>query len=144
MRFHNKKIRLARSKDLAKIVAIYNSTIPTRMSTADVKEASVSEKLSWFKKHSSKRPIIVYEEKNEIVGWASFEEFYGRPAYHITAELSIYVDSKYRRMGIGTELLTECIKLCPELRIRNLIGYVFAHNEPSIKLLKKHNFKRWA
>ena len=42
------KYRNATFDDLPKIVAIYNSTIASRMVTADTEEVSVEDKLNWF------------------------------------------------------------------------------------------------
>ncbi len=38
--------------DLARIVEIYNSTIPSRMVTADTEPVSVESRLEWFYKHN--------------------------------------------------------------------------------------------
>ena len=38
----------------------------------------------------------VAERDDEVVAWLSFSEFYGRPAYRRTAELSLYVDPAAR------------------------------------------------
>lgn len=39
--------------------------------------------------------------EKKIVGWLSFQDFYGRKAYDITAEISIYLDEKFRGRGYG-------------------------------------------
>ena len=44
------------------------------------------------------RPLWVVEsEQGEIQGWLSFSNFYGRPAYSGTAELSIYLHENMRQ-----------------------------------------------
>ncbi len=87
--------------DLPSIVAIYNSTVPSRLVTADTEPVSVESRLPWFEAHNAhKRPLWVVEdgEKN-IVGWVSFQSFYGRPAYDATAEISIYLADNRRGKG---------------------------------------------
>lgn len=87
--------RDASIEDLPVIVDIYNSTIPSRMVTADTKPVTVEERLAWFKEHNtSKRPLWVVEYEDEICGWVSLQSFYGRPAYNATAEISIYFCKK--------------------------------------------------
>jgi phosphinothricin acetyltransferase len=134
------RMRRATESDLTGIVAIYNSTIPTRQSTADTGEVSVESKRGWFRKHTpDKRPILVHE----IEGGVSFEPFYGRLAYDHTAEISIYVASEYREKGLGHQLLQEAIEMTPSLGIKTLIGYIFAHNEPSLRLFRSFGFEEW-
>jgi L-amino acid N-acyltransferase YncA len=45
--------------------------------------------------------------------------------------------------GLGSLMLQKAIQTCPELQIRTLLGFVFAHNQPSIKLLSKFGFNEW-
>jgi L-amino acid N-acyltransferase YncA len=137
-------MRHASEKDLPEIVAIYNSTVPTRQSTADTREVSLESKRDWFRQHTpDKRPILVQEFENKVVAWVSFQSFYGRPAYSHTAEFSIYVAGRYRGQGLGRRLLMEAMAMTPSLDIKTLIGFVFAHNEPSIKLLRSCGFEEW-
>ena len=129
---------------MPRIVVIYNSTIPTRQSTADTEEVSVESKRDWFRKHTpDKRPILVQEIAGEIAAWVSFESFYGRPAYDHTAEISIYVASECRGKGLGRQLLQEAIDMTPSLGIKTLIGYIFSHNEPSLRLFRSFGFEEW-
>ena len=133
-------------QDLPKIVEIYNSTVASRMVTADTEPVSVESKRNWFKAHSpDKRPLwVIKDESNNVVGWASFESFYGRPAYNATVEISIYLDPLYRGKGIGRQVLQRCIAVSPNLGIKTLLGFIFAHNEPSLKLFRRVGFEEWA
>ncbi len=131
-------------KDLERIVEIYNSTISSRMVTADLEPVSIESKRRWFDEHSADfRPLWVMKINNEIVAWLSFQSFYGRPAYNATAEISIYISVENRSKGIGGILLEKAIQECPKLQLTSLVGFVFAHNEPSMALLKKYNFEQW-
>ncbi|MRX74385.1 GNAT family N-acetyltransferase [Bacillus lacus] len=140
----NKHIRIAVEADLPRIIEIYNSTIPSRMVTADLEPVDLESRRSWFLAHTDKRPLWVMEYDGDICGWVSFESFYGRPAYQYTAEVSIYVDSAYRGQGIGPELLTAAIDACHNLNIKTMLGYVFGHNMPSLRLFEKFGFAKWA
>jgi len=66
-----------------------------------------------------------------------------RKAYDKTAELSIYISPNYRRQGIGRILLQAAIARSPALGIKNLVGCIFANNEPSLKLFKNFGFEQW-
>lgn len=131
--------------DLPVIVAIYNSTVPFRLVTADTEPVSVESRLPWFEAHNAqKRPLWVVEdgEKN-IVGWVSFQSFYGRPAYDATAEISIYLADNQRGKGLGKEILQYSLDKAPLLGISTILGFIFSHNTPSLRLFEKAGFGAW-
>ena len=139
------KIRDAAEEDLPAIVEIYNSTVPSRMVTADPEPVSVESRLAWFREHDPRiRPIWVVEVDGEIAGWFSFEDFRKRAAYQATAEVSVYVAEEHRRRGVGRRLLEEAIRRAPELGLKTLTAGAFAHNEPSLRLFEGFGFECWA
>lgn len=140
------KIRDAVEADLPVIVEIYNSTVPSRIVAADTEPVSVESRLAWFEEHDPKRrPLWVAEEDGEVVGWLSLGDFYdGRPAYHATAEVGVYVREGRRGQGIGRRLLAEAIRCAPGLGVSTLTAGAFAHNEPSLALFAAFGFERWA
>jgi len=137
-------IRPATEKDLPTIVDIYNSAVPSRMVTADTTPVTVESRLAWFREHDpNNRPIWVIEDDCIILGWLSFSPFYNRPAYNSTSEISIYIAEQHRGKGIGKKLLSNAIQESPRLGITTILGFIFAHNEPSLQLFSKFNFERW-
>ena len=139
------EIRDASLTDLPAIVEIYNSTVASRMVTADPEPISVESRRAWFHQHDPEsRPIWVAEVNGEIAGWFSFEDFRKKPAYHATAEVSVYVAEKYRRQGVGRRLLEEAIRRAPALGLKTLTAGAFAHNGPSLRLFEGFGFERWA
>ncbi|WP_255301693.1 GNAT family N-acetyltransferase [Bacillus sp. AFS040349] len=141
----NLRIRDANLDDLPKIVEIYNSSIPGQLATADLQEVTVESRLKWFHEHNAhQRPLWVLEEGGTIVGWLSFQSFYGRPAYDATAEVSIYLDPSAHGKGYARVLMERAIAQSPELGLKTLLAFVFGHNSPSIKLFENYNFERWA
>jgi L-amino acid N-acyltransferase YncA len=137
-------IRDATEMDLPLIVEIYNLSIPSRMATADLEPVTIESRLNWFRgHHPQSRPIWVLDCEGTIAAWISLNSFYGRPAYQATAEVSLYVSPTYQRQGIGIKLLRTIIHSCPDFGITTLLGFVFAHNHPSVNLCKKVGFKPW-
>ncbi|MFN0040276.1 MAG: N-acetyltransferase family protein [Burkholderiales bacterium] len=138
------KHRLATRSDLGQIVEIYNATIPSRMVTADTEPVSVESRISWFEAHRPEfRPLWVIEEDSRVAAWLSFSEFYGRPAYNKTSELSVYVGEAFRRRGLGAYLLGQAIAHAPALGVDRLIGFIYRHNSPSLALFEKGGFSIW-
>ncbi|HYW22414.1 MAG TPA: GNAT family N-acetyltransferase [Nodularia sp. (in: cyanobacteria)] len=137
-------IRHANEADLPAIVAIYNASIPSRQATADLEPVSVQSRLSWFQGRSPlQRPVWVIELENIVVGWLSFKSFYGRPAYDSTAEISLYISPSVHRRGLGRQLLAQAISESPNLGIKTLLGFIFAHNHPSLNLFARFGFQNW-
>lgn len=137
------ELRPAREADLPRIVEIYNTTIPSRQATADLEPVTVEQRLDWFRAHHARRPVLVSEDGDTIAGWLSFEDFYGRAAYAGTSELSLYVAPESRRQGLGRRLLDAALEMAPDLGIRAVVAYVFAHNTPSLRLLDAASFGQW-
>ncbi|CAI6082553.1 Putative phosphinothricin acetyltransferase YwnH [Paenibacillus sp. JJ-100] len=144
MQLQKVRIEYASLEDLPRIVEIYNSTIDSRMVTADLEPVTVEQRLSWFNEHTpDRRPLWVMKLDEQVVAWASLSSFYGRPAYNGTVEVSIYVDQKCRGIGAGGRLLETVFEACPALGITTVLGFVFGHNEPSLGLLRKYGFEQW-
>jgi L-amino acid N-acyltransferase YncA len=138
------KIRDALESALPVIIDIFNATVPTRMVTAELEPTTVEARLPWFREHSrDEHPFWVGESDGHIIGWLDFKKFLPRCAYRGTAEISVYVDEKFRRRGIARQLLEEAIAHSPSLGMTALVGLIFAHNEPSLKLFERLGFERW-
>jgi phosphinothricin acetyltransferase len=137
-------IRHAVINDLEEIVRIYNEAIPLE-ANADIEPVEVNDKLQWFNEHSSEKyPIFVYVINTQVVGWIAISAYrFGRGALSYTAEISYYIDNKYKEQGIATKLFNYVINNCWKYNIKNLFAIVLEHNIPSIKLLEKFNFKKW-
>lgn len=138
-------VRDAVEADLPAIVAIYNATIPGGMVTADTSPVTVEARRPWFLAHSpDRRPIWVIDGgTGGVRAWISFSDFHPRPAYHPTAEVSVYVAEADRRRGLGRLLLRRAIDRAPALGLQVLVGLVWGHNEPSLRLFEQLGFERW-
>jgi phosphinothricin acetyltransferase len=138
------EVRDAVLDDLPSIVAIYNTTIASRMVTADLEPVSVEARRPWFDQHSSnRRPIWVATANGQVMGWLSYSSFNPRAAYDATSEVSVYLAPEHRGQGLGSQLVQRCIDFAPSLGITSLVGLIFGHNTPSLRLFEKHGFTRW-
>jgi phosphinothricin acetyltransferase len=138
-------IRDAIEADLPAIIEIYNATVPTRVVTAELEPTTVEARLPWFREHSPDQyPFWVAELDGHVIGWLDFKKFLPRCAYRGTAEISVYVDEQFRRQRVGQRLLEQAIARAPSLGITALVGLIFGHNEPSLKLFERLGFDRWA
>ncbi len=143
------RVRHAHQEDLERIVDIYNSSIESRLATADTSPITVESRQGWFNSHDSTRPLLVCEmpdpSSGEIlmVGWLSLTSFNPKPAYHPTVECSIYISQQHLGTGIGKYLLSEAMDSLPKLGIHRVICKIFSHNTASLSLFKKFGFEFW-
>lgn len=140
-------LRSAVRDDLADIVRIYNASIPGRQATADTQPITVADREDWFIAHEKpERPLVVAvntPEDKQLLGWACFSNFYGRPAYNGTVELAVYVAPEAQGRGVARTLVQHLLDVAPELGIHTVLGFVFSHNQPSLKLLGGLGFTPW-
>jgi L-amino acid N-acyltransferase YncA len=138
------KIRDAVEADLPAIIDIYNVAVTTRIATAQLQPVTLEERRDWLKEHSSDRhPFWVLEVDGQVTGWLTIKPFLPRCAYRGTVELSVYVDQKFRRRRIARSLLEEAIARAPSLGISAMVGLIFGHNQPSLRLFEQLGFERW-
>ena len=137
--------RDALETDLPGIVRIYNSVIASRMVTADTEPVSVDSRVNWFRVHDPKRrPLWVVEDHHgTMIGWVSFQSFYERPAYEATVEISLYLHPDQRGKGLGRKVLRDALDKASALGLRNIVGFIFAHNTPSLGLFRSEGFAEW-
>ena len=138
------RIRDALESDLSTIIEIYNAAIATRMATAQLEPVTLAERRDWLKQHSPDRhPFWVLEIDDQIAGWLTLKPFLPRCAYRGTAEVSVYVNEKFRRRGVARTLLSEAIRRAPTFEINAIVGLIFTHNHASLKLFEQLGFEKW-
>ena len=136
--------RIARPDDLPHIVEIYNSTVASRMVTADIEPVPVESRRHWFEQHNAQtRPLWVAGHNEQIEGWLSLSDFYGRPAYWRTAEVSVYVRAASRRSGVASYLMTSRLFRTSERGLATLRVSAFRHVH-DLPLLTQNTERRGA
>lgn len=137
--------QFANVDDLERIVGTYNASIPAKLATADLLPVSVKSKIAWFNDHNeSTRPLWLVHSGDKYIGWISFTSFYGRPAYNKTVEVSIYLEEDAKGKGRGKLCLQFAIEEAKKREIKTLLGFIFGHNEPSLRLFYSQGFEKWA
>ncbi|GMB08235.1 GNAT family N-acetyltransferase [Thermolongibacillus altinsuensis] len=134
-------IRHIQEKDLNNILEIYNDAIINTTAVYDYKPYTMEYIKSWYKqKIEGGYPVLVFEENNKVIGFATFGPFRTRPAYKYTIEHSVYVHKDYRKKGIGTKLLKKLIRIANEQEYATLVAGIDSANEESIKLHERLGF----
>lgn len=125
--------------------AIYNQSIASKRSTADLSPVRPEERKGWFEQHTrEKYPIFLAEGDGRVVGWCSLSAYRpGRMALRFTAEISYFIDKDFQRQGLATALIEQALAACPSLKIKNLFAIVLESNEGSVRLLERMGFQKW-
>jgi phosphinothricin acetyltransferase len=137
-------LRLAQRRDLAAIVAIYNSTTASRQVTADLDPVTEAQRQPWFEQHqAAHRPLYVVTQAEQVIGWFSLSDFYGRPAYRGLAEVSLYLAPQVRGQGLGRRLIADIETIAEQCGVRDLLAIIFSHNHASMKLFSTAGYQTW-
>jgi len=116
---------------------IYNSGIATKNATFQT-EAPQWE--AWDQSHR-KDCRLVARVDNRIAGWAALSNVSNRCVYAGVAEVSIYIDSDYRGIGVGDLLMKQLILESEKQGIWTLQAGIFPENKASIALHLKNGFR---
>ena len=139
-------IRTAQFGDLERIIEIYNQAIDAKFQTGFTERVKVEDRVGWFYEHvPGKYPLLVYIVDDKVAGWFSISPYRaGRDALRFTTEISYFVHSDYRKMGIASQLLVYGINACRQLHFKTAIAIILDKNVASIKLMEKFGFHKWA
>lgn len=97
-------IREANINDLERIREIYIPYIVNTAISFEYIPPSSDEFIKRYNNISGQFPWLVYETDGIIAGYAYASKAFERAAYSWDADLSIYIDEKYHRKGIGRSL----------------------------------------
>lgn len=135
------RLRDATPADVPRICAIHNQGIEDRVATLDVEPHTLDEQIEWFHRHGSRHPMVVAEAAEDIIGWASLNQFSARPAYRFIADLSVYIERGWRGKGIGTRLLGEIEARARALGYHKIVLSAFPFNQAGMRLYERSGFR---
>jgi len=134
------RVREAKTEDLVAITEIYNDAIIKTAATLDTQPKSMEEQRVWFNRHNIKYSVLVAEDQYLVVGWASLSMWSDRCGYCDIAEMSLYVEEKYRSRGIGRKLLEAILRKGKNAGLHTVIARMTGTNQASIYLLETSGF----
>jgi phosphinothricin acetyltransferase len=134
-------IRQATPADLGQITEIYNDAIQKTTATFDTEPKTLEEQESWFANHDASHPVLIAEQGDLIVAWASLSKWSDRCAYCDTAEISLYVKEEYRGKGIGKQLMKAIIQEGKTAGLHTVIARIAGSNKISADLCKSFGFQ---
>ena len=126
--------------------SILNEAILTSTALYDYEPRTPQMMAAWFEaKTKGGYPVIGIEnEAGTLMGFASYGPFRAWPAYKYSIEHSVYVDTRFRGLGIGKQLLRSLIADATSRDFHMMIGGIDAENAASISLHRSLGFTHCA
>jgi len=136
------RIKPCGKEQLREIMDIFNDSIINTTALYEYKPRTIETVHSWYlQKLKGNHPIIgIFDEKDALLGFATYGSFRNKPAYKYTVEHSVYVRPDARGKGLGTILLRKIVKMAEEQDYHVIVGGIDAANEVSIRLHEKEGF----
>ena len=124
------RVRDFRTGDLGRVLEIERRTFPVPWSALEFLHAYTSDRSS----------IVVAELDGKVVGYAVFElqRRRGKLVGHLT---NLAVDEAYRRGGVGSSLLAECLRRMREAGCSTVRLEVREGNTVARAFYEKHGFR---
>jgi len=132
------RARRATLDDAPMIAQIYNQGIADRVATFEISPRAIADVLAWF---DGAHPIVVVEDDQAIVAFASTSTYRPRACYAGIAEFSVYVARSQRGRGAGRLAMEALIAAAEQSGLWKLLSRVFVENVASRSLLRSLGFR---
>ena len=130
--------RPATPADAERIAQIYNEGIEDRVGTFETRPRAAADVRAWF---DGRHPIVVVEEGDRIVSFASTSTYRARECYAGIAEFSVYVARSERGKGAGQLAMQALIEAVKPAGIWKLVSRIFVENTASRRLMASLGFR---
>jgi L-amino acid N-acyltransferase YncA len=130
--------RAASLMDAEAIATIYNQGIADRIGPFETEPCSTPRIEAWF---DGQHPIVVVEDGEEVVAFASTSTYRARPCCAGVAEFSVYVARHRRGTGAGRVAMTALLEAAEAAGYWKLLSRIFPENVASRALMAKVGFR---
>jgi phosphinothricin acetyltransferase len=138
-------IRSAEPRDAQAIADIYNFFVSTSIVTFEEETVSASEIARRIEElQSVELPWLVAEDRGVLSGYAHAKPWRPRRAYRFSAEITVYVEPRCARRGIGSMLYGRLFPLLQARGVHAVIGGIALPNDASVALHEKLGLRKVA
>jgi L-amino acid N-acyltransferase YncA len=134
-------VRPATDADLASILHVYNQGIEDGEATLETQPKSTGDMAGWWAQHDERYAVLLAQADGDVVGWASLNRFSQRCAHSAIADLSVYVERRWRGRGIGLELLVQLEQRAVAGDFHKIVLHALNSNESGKRLYAKAGFR---
>lgn len=137
-------IRPVHLDDAQQLLDIYNYYVVNTTVTFDLEAVSLESFKEKIRTISVDYPFIVFEEQQEVLGFAYGSRFRPKPAYNHTVESTIYIKHGHHGKQIGSLLYHDLLHLLKQKDFHIVLGVLTLPNEASVRLHEKFGFQQVA
>jgi len=131
-------IRDLQYRDAATVLEIYRQGLATGEASF---ETEAPDWPGWQSKYH-RFCRLVWEQDNEVRGWAALAPVSARHCYRGVAEVSIYVSTHCLGQGIGGRLMAALVEASETQGIWSLYSSIFPENQSTLQLHLQHGFRQ--
>ena len=134
------RIRRVDVADAEAIRAIYAPFITESATSFEADVPDRHEMARRIEADADRYPWLVFERDHEVIGYAYASPHRARKAYQWSAEVSVYVDVRAHRRGVGRALYTALFELLRQQRYVNAFAGITLPNPSSVGLHESFGF----
>jgi L-amino acid N-acyltransferase YncA len=131
--------RVATKADAGAISRIYNQGIEDRVATFETRLRTPQDVEAWF---DGVHPVVVVEDKGQIIAFASTSTYRPRECYAGVAEFSVYTAREARGRGGGRMAMAALIEAAEQAGFWKLVSRIFPENRASLGLMRSLGFRQ--
>ncbi len=133
-------IRPAGAHDVPAIQRIYNREILDGVATLDEWPWTDARRRAWLETYRDEM-VIVAQGEETVVGFAHFTPMQ-KFGFRFTREVTVYVDPRHHRGGVGRQLVEALIEGAHERDLHVLIARITRGNDASVALFESLGFEQ--
>lgn len=137
-------IRLANPTDAAALLAIYAPYIRNTSITFETAIPAVGDFANRIRSYMENWPWLVFEQDEQVVGYAYASRYRDREAYQWSIECSIYIHDDYLRSGIASRLYKALFAILKIQGFTTVYAVINLPNERSVAFHEKMGFRYFA
>ena len=134
-------IRFARQEDLPAMLAIYGPYVENTTYSFEYRTPTLEEFTARFLSYTAQFPWLVWEEDGKVLGYAYGSAPFERAAYGWCSEVSVYIDPKAHRKGIGKALYEKLEQLLFLQGYQVIYSLITTSNQSSIAFHEAMGYK---
>ena len=137
-------LRPVSQHDAKAIATIYNYYVRHSIATLDELPMSEHESAQVINEQPANLPWIVYQQSNQVLGYAYARQWNLRSGYKLTLETTVYVKHNHLGMGIGKALYKDLILKLKQSGVKVIIAGISLPNKHSVTFHELFGFKKVA
>jgi len=136
----DKRIRSVDEADAAAVRAIYAPFVADSATSFETEVPDQAEMARRIGAHADRYPWLVFEAGGRVLGYAYGSPHRARKAYQWSVEVSVYVDPRVHRAGVGRALYTALFDLLRRQHYVNAYAGITLPNASSVGLHESMGF----